>query len=325
MRRASALLILLCLLAACRGNAGESSPASPLSSTLATPVRVAPVMRATLTETVTGPGRTAALTQLKVRAPFAGTLTELLALDGDTVRPGQILGMIVSRDSEAALSGAREMRSEARSPAEEKDADRAIALAEKTLVRAPLSASAGGRVLSHSAGRGDRVSEGQEILTIEDASSVVFLADLPQGDLPRVRPGQPATLEVGGYAKPILAVVHGLLPSANPTDFTAPVRIDFGPLPTPLPLGLFGTARIAVARHESALVVPDAAVIRDDVTGVTRVARVSQGRAHWLVVTPGARDRGLTEVSGDGLTDGDTVIVSGQVGLPEGATVTPQP
>jgi RND family efflux transporter MFP subunit len=324
MRRASALAILLSLLAGCGGKPQEASPAPPPSSAPATPVRVASVTRATLTETVTGPGRTAALTQLKVRAPFSGTLTELLVLDGDTVRPGQTLGMIVSRDSEAALAGAREMRSEARSPADVKDADRAIALAEKTLVRVRLSASVAGRVLSRSASRGDRVSEGQDILTIEDTSSIVFLADLPQGDLPRVRPGLTATLEIGGRSKPIPGVVHGLLPSANPADFTAPVRIDFEPLPTPLPLGLFGTARIAVARREGAIVVPDAALIRDDVTGITRVARVKQGRAHWLVVTPGARESGLTEVSGDGLTDGDMVIVSGQIGLPEGAAVSPQ-
>jgi multidrug efflux pump subunit AcrA (membrane-fusion protein) len=61
----------------------------------------------TLSEVVTGPGHTAALSQQKVRAPFAGTLVELRVTDGDTVRRGQVLGTIVSRESEAALAGAR--------------------------------------------------------------------------------------------------------------------------------------------------------------------------------------------------------------------------
>jgi RND family efflux transporter MFP subunit len=283
------------------------------------------VTRASLTEIVTGPGRTAALVQQKVRAPFAGTLTELHVIDGDPVQRGQVLGTIVSRESEAALSGARAMVREARSGAEKQDAERALTLAEKNLVHAPLRASADGTVLSHSASQGDRVSEDQEILTIEDASSIVFLADIPQGELPRIRPGQNASLEIGGGSHPVPGVVHGVLPNANPADFTAPVRIDLRPGSNRLALGLFGTARIIVGRRENVLVLPDSALLRDDVTGVARVAAVREGRAHWLVVTTGLRESGRIEITSGNLSETDRVVVSGQVGLPEGAPVSPQP
>ncbi len=325
MRRSAAIFLSLLVLPACAREREDKAAATDSSVPAAIPVRVAAVVRATLAQVVSGPGRTTAFSQLKVRAPFPGTLTELRVIDGDAVRRGQVLGSIVSRDSEAALAGAREMRRQASSPAEQSDADRAVALAEKNLVRAPLLASADGRVLSHAASRGDRVSEDQEILVIEDAASVAFVADFPQADLGRIRPGEKASVEIGGRARPISGVVRTLLPSANPADYTAPVRIDFQGAESQLPLGVFGTARITVGRRENVLVVPEAAVLRDDVTGVSRLAVVQEGRAHWLVVTTGAREAGRTEILSGRLAEGDRIVVSGQVGLPDGSPVSVQP
>lgn len=316
------MLLALTAVAACaqKESKGSEAPLAPVAA----PVRVAAVTRATLTEIVAGSGRTAALIQQRVRAPFAGTLTELHVADGDAVRRGQVVGTIVSRDSEAALSGAREMVREAQSASEREDSRRALALADKNLVQASLRASTDGTVLSHSASQGDRVSEDQEILMIEDTSSIVFLADITQGQLPRIRPGENASLEIGGRP-PVPGLVHGVLPNANPADFTAPVRIDLRPGSSRLALGLFGTARITVGRRENVLVVPDSALLRDDVTGATRAAAVRDGRAHWLVVTTGLTDNGRVEITSGTLSEGDRVVVSGQVGLPEGTPVSPQP
>ena len=316
------LLLALVAAAACAKKESKGSDAPPAA--VAAPVRVVSVTRASLTEIVAGPGRTAALVQQKVRAPFAGTLTELQVMDGDSVQRGQVLGTIVSRESEAALSGARAMMREARTAAEKQDAERALALAEKNRVYAPLPSSTDGRVLAHSASRGDRVSEDQEILTIEDTSSIVFLADIAQGELPRIRPGQNASLEIGGGSHPVPGVVHGVLPNANPADFTAPVRIDLRPGSNRFALGLFGTVRIIVGRRENALVVPDAAILRDDVSGVSRICLAVHGTAHWIDIVPGVRDSGRTEIVSPSLADGQAVIVSGLVGLPEGKSISAQ-
>ena len=299
-------------------------PGPPPAAAAAVAVRTASVAQANLVETVAAPGKTVALVQQKVRAPFAGTLVELSVVDGDIVHRGQAVGTIVSRESEAALSGAREMAREAHSAVEKEDADRALKLAEKNLVRASVSASATGRVLSHSASQGDRVSEDQEILSVEDSSSIVFVADVPQASVSRIRPGQPVEIEIGGRPQPLPGVVHVLLPSANPADFTASVRIDIGGGKEPLALGMFGTAKIHVGRHERVLVVPDSAPIRDDVSGVTRVATEQGGHAHWLTVKTGIQSGGQTEIASGDLKEGDRVIVSGQVGLPEGAPVSSQ-
>ncbi len=322
MRRLAAAL-LLAALCACRGKGAQGAAApAPEAPPPAVPVTAALVGRATLTDVVSGPGHIGVMAQQKVRAPFTGTLVELTVGDGDRVVAGQSVGAVISRDSEASLAGAREMAREARTEAEKADAARAVALAERNRVRAPLRAASSGVVLSHAASAGDRVAEDQEILTIADASSVVFLVDLAQSDLTRVRPGQRVDIEIAGRVGTTAGIVHDVLPAANATDFTAPVRVDLSGLREIPPLGLFGTAHIGVGQRPDALVVPEAAVIRNDVTGVARVAVIRDGKTHWVDVTTGTRTAAGIEILSPALPVGSPVVVSGQIGLPEGAAVT---
>ena len=328
MSRAAGIApIALCvLLAGCRGKeADATSGKTQPPADAPTPVRAGNVVAGKLLEVVAAPGHTAALSQQKVRAPFAGTLVELRVTDGDAVRRGQSVGTIVSRESEAALSGAREMAREAQTPAQRADAERAVLLAERNLVRKAILATADGPVLSHAAASGDRLAEDQEILTIADASSIVFLADVPQSDLPRVRSGAPAAVEIGTRRGALAGRVHSILPGANAADFTGSVRIDLPERAERLSIGLFGMARITVGEPIDALTVPDAAVVRDDVSGVSRVVLVANGRAHWVPVTVGLRQGGATQVTGNGIVPGARVVVSGMVGLPEGKSVSIQP
>ncbi|MEP6768504.1 MAG: efflux RND transporter periplasmic adaptor subunit [Acidobacteriota bacterium] len=276
----------------------------------------------TISETVSGPGHTAALFQQKVRAPFAGTLLDLRVSDGDVVRRGQAIGSIVARESEAALSGAREMLREAQSEGQRADAQRAVGLAERNLVRKSIAASADGPVLSHAAASGDKLAEDQEILTIAETGSVVFLADVPQNDLPRIRPGQTASVEITGRPAAIPGRVHSILPGANAADFSGSVRVDLPGSAERLTLNLFGTARITVGERRAASIVPAAALLRDDVSGTARVAAVVNGHLHWIDVRAGLTSKGSTEIAGEGIAPGLPVVVSGMVGLPEGKSVT---
>ncbi|HKD19516.1 MAG TPA: biotin/lipoyl-binding protein, partial [Thermoanaerobaculia bacterium] len=170
--RTAAVLLLLAATTAigCHGKEAEGktdgkpdeskpAPAAEATPAVSVPVRVAAVVRRTLADTVSASGHTASLAQQKIKAPFAGTLTELSVTDGDAVHSGQVLGFVVSRDSEAALNGAREMERQARTDGEKADAARAVALAERGLVRANIVSPSTGTVVAHSAVRGDRVSE----------------------------------------------------------------------------------------------------------------------------------------------------------------------
>ena len=325
MRRLS-LAALALLAAACSAKDREAPDAGTREAKAAIPVRLGAVSKADLRETVSGPGKVVALVQQKVRTPFAGKLTALLVADGDRVSAGQVLGSVVSRDSEAALSGAREMMRGATSQSEKSDAQQALKLAEKNLVSAPIRSSAAGVVLSHAASSGDRVAEDQEIVTIAETSSFALVADIPQADAARVRSGQPVSIEFPGRGPAVAGEVHDVLSSTNSTDLTAPVRIDFRNLPKDVPAGTFATARITVRERPGATVAPDSAFLRDDVSGVVRIALVNpDGKAHWIAVVPGLTQSGVTEIASPPLPAGQRVVVGGQVGLPEGAALSPLP
>jgi RND family efflux transporter MFP subunit len=291
-----------------------------------TPVKVVSLTRATIPQLVTGPGRTVAFMQQKVRSPFSGTLTDLRVVDGNPVKAGDIVGVVVSRDSEAALAGANELLRQAKTDPEVKDAKRALELAEGSLVKAPLRIPSSGVVLSHAASSGDRVSEDQEILTVSTSDSIVFQADIPQKDLALVHPGEAVTVALSGRNGTMPAVVHDILANANPADLTVPVRIDPRPPIPGLGVGLFGTARIVVSERTNVPVLPPGAVILDDITGKARIAVVTdQGKAHWIEVTTGLSDQDRVEIREPRLPDSTKVIVSGQTGLQEDSPVTIEP
>jgi len=65
--------------------------------------------------------------------------------------------------------------------------------------------------------------------------------------------------------------------------------------------------------------------VRDDLAGTSRIALVDGGRAHWIEVTVGLRGAAGTEITAPPLSPGQSVVVTGQVGLPEGAEVVARP
>jgi membrane fusion protein (multidrug efflux system) len=235
------------------------------------------------------------------------------------VTAGQVIGELISRNSEAALEGARAMIASARTVQEREDARRALQLAEEDTVKGLLRSPEEGVVVSHAASQGDLVGEGDEIVGIAALGSIVFIAQMNQSDLPGIEAGQPAEVRMAAQGGSLVGTVRAILPGASSENFSAPVRIDFAGK-QPSGIGLFGTALVTVKEHAGAIVAPVSAVLTDDVYGVSRIAVVTDHQTvHWVEITPGIRDRDRVEIVSPVLPAGTRVIVSGQVGLPEGA------
>ena len=295
---------------------------STSDASAATPVTMGQVTRATIAVTVTGAGETDAVQDERVRAPFNGLLVTLRPTLGEHVRQGQVIGELVSQNSEAALQGARSMLRTARTGAERADAERALALAEHDLVRTPLRAPRDGIVIARPASPGELLAEGDSVVSIAATNSMVFYADIAQSDLARVHAGQPATVQLTSRAQAIRGIVHAILPADTGSTATMRVRIDLVPAAIPVTVGLYGTARIAVAEHDNTIVVPKPALLRDDISGVTKIALVNQqNEAQWIVVHPGLTDSTWAEIVSPLLRTGQRVITTGQVGLPDSTKV----
>jgi RND family efflux transporter MFP subunit len=306
--------------------AAATKDTAAADSLAATPVHMTVVERGNIAITVTGPGRTDALDLQKIRAPFTGILTLLRIAVGDRVGANQVVAAIVNQPSQAALIGAEAMLRSASTPAQRSDAERALVLAKQNLVATQLRAPRAGVVVSRAASQGDLLNQGDSILTIASAGSIVFVARIAQADLAQVRLGQRANVNLPGQLGVVPGVVHGLLPADTNSVMTVPVRIDFSTdLQTagaPIQTGLFGTVEIVVGERSAVPIVPAAAVLRDDISGISRIALVTPaGLAHWVNVTTGATQGGKVEIKYPALTPGQRVIMSGQVGLPDGSKV----
>jgi multidrug efflux pump subunit AcrA (membrane-fusion protein) len=311
----------LWLYLACSGPPDAEADAPVAAEMEGTRVQVARVETRVLHEVVTAPGRTAALREIHVRAPFSGTLAGLSVVAGSVVRERQVVAVLRSSEAIAAWAGASSLRASAKSESEIAEAERAIALAASSDVRWPLEAPEPGVVLELAAGPGDQLSEGDDVLTLSPAGALYFEVRLSQQDVRRVHDGASAEVRLASKDEALEAVVRGVLPSADADALDVPVRLDLAqPLDPPV-IGLFGEARIVVREESDALIVPKAAVLTDDIEGTKRVARVSDGKAHWIDVRTGATEDDVVQVEGAGLAAGDDVIVSGQVGLPEDAPV----
>jgi multidrug efflux pump subunit AcrA (membrane-fusion protein) len=322
---AAALAVASCGTRATGDEDEAGAGAGATDALAATPVRVSLARLDTLRELVTAPGQTAVLREEHVRAPFAGVLANLRVTDGDGVRAGEAIATLVSLNSEAALDGAQAMLASARTAADSADARRALTLAQANQVERAITVAEAGVVLSHSASPGDRLAEGDEVVRLAAAHSSVFIADVAQSDAVGVRAGQPVAIRLAAASGTIRGTVQGVLPAASSTAFTVPVRVDLRDALAVPSVGLFGTATITVGREAGVLAVPVAAVLTDDITGTARVAAVHQGRARWVVVRKGIEDGGMVAVAGPGLAPGDTVIVSGHVGLPDSTRVRVAP
>ncbi len=317
-------LMLIATLSGC-GRRGDTAGTEEGAGEPVVSVRVRALEIRRFDDVVTGSGQWRSGGESLVAAPFAGVIEALELRAGDRVGAGQRVGLLVTRESWAALRGAELMMREARDAAGRDEARRALALTQRDLVRVPLTAPLDGVVLRRSAEPGAQVAEGAEIVAVAPWKTVVFEAHVPAALATRVRAGQPATVLESG-APPRAAVVQRILPAASEADQAALVWLSpraAGPAPG---LGRFASASIIVGAAHRSLGVPDSALVEDDLTGERRVAVVDrEGRVSWTPVTLGAAADGWHELLRVDLAPGTRVVIEGQHGLPDRTRVKPLP
>ncbi len=307
----SALAAASLLAAGCAKSAGEGeAPVDPVVS-----VHAAVVSERTFRDAVDAPGRWKSAIELSVRAPAAGFVESLGPRAGERVSAGQVVGRLLTRDSRAALEGAQMLLRESAPGAARAEAQRALELARRELVRIPLVAPQAGIVLRRAAEPGTQVDEGGEVLALVPASGLVFEVHVPPGQAARVRPGQAAEITVAP-APPRAATVRTVLPQADSTDQSTLVwLVPLASQPAPA-IDRFGSARIEVGFPRMSSAVPEAALIEDDLTGEPRIAVIdSSGRAAWTTLTVGIAQDGWREVLSPRLAAGTRVVTEGQHGL----------
>ena len=189
-----------------------------------------------------------------------------------------------------------------------------------SIMRAPFS----GVIAAKNAEVGDVInpmmggySGASGVLTLMDFAKVKIAVDVAENDALRLKRGQTVLLRVPSFPG---REFPGEVTIANSTAdaATKKFRIEalFDNAGGELRPGTFGEVVFEVSTHESALAVPQKAVLDNSYVYV-----VQAGKAVKRPVTLGLQNTTLVEVL-SGLAEGDVVIVEGNYGLGDGAPVT---
>jgi RND family efflux transporter MFP subunit len=156
------------------------------------------------------------------------------------------------------------------------------------------------------------------ILQVVDPTRLQVAAQLPIPQLARIVQGQAATILPIGGEGPLQATVASKPATVDANAPTGEVRLAFV-APSTLAPNAPVSVEIVLDQRANALVVPTAALLRDDLSAYVMVAG-DDGRAHRRDVRPGLITETLAEIV-SGLDAGTRVIVGGVRDVTEGTLI----
>ena len=218
--------------------------------------------------------------QADVSLRISGRIKELYARLGDKVGSGQRLALVESR-----VLG---------------DPPPTVA------VTAPMA----GVIEIRNVVLGQAVEPNTQIFRISDRSQMVVLAKVYEEDLGQVQLGQEAHVRVLSYPQKTFSGKVSLIePNLDPSSRTVKVWIELANSDGLLKPNMFATASLVLNRNDSALAIPNDAILE---ANGEKFVFVKQGDAFDRVdIMIGASDDEYSEVT-DGLVPGDEVVVQGK-------------
>jgi RND family efflux transporter MFP subunit len=294
--------------------------------------------------------------ELVVSAPETARIAEIPHAEGNRVRRGDVLVRFdipslpaeVERQAaevqraQAALANARANQTRARdlfdrgvaARKEVEDADRQLADAQAALAQAQAARNAADAVASRAVSRatfdgviarryhnpGDFVepSASDPVLRLIDLDRLEVVASVTLADAVRVTVGAAAHLAAapgGAGAAELKVVSRPAIVEAGTA--TIPIRLAFAK-PTRFPANTPVSVDIEAEQHTGVLLVPAAAIVREGEEAAVFVA--NGDKAERRRVQTGLSDAEHVEII-SGIKPGEAVLVEGQAGLPDGATV----
>jgi RND family efflux transporter MFP subunit len=327
---------------------GKASPkadapqAAAAKQDVAVPVHVEAPQRGTVSAALTASSTLETEQMADVLAKTDGLVTRLHVDEGSQVSKGQVIAELEDADKRIALQQAklkadaakreydRAVRSHGDSLISQQDFDRIrnthelaqaeVESASLTLSHTRITAPFSGRVVDRAVVAGRHIKPGEKLVTIANLTPLVARVFLPERDVAGLKIGQAAELilEAAGAAR-LPGRVTKISPIVDTNTGTVKVTVEALAVTPAARPGSFATVRIVTDTRRDALLVPKAAVVREDAVDYLFVA--DGGRARRCKVTLGYPSNGRIEVAA-GLTGAESVIVAGQGSLKDGARVS---
>ena len=178
----------------------------------------------------------------------------------------------------------------------------------------PVRAPIGGEVVEQDVSAGQLLQPGTtQCFMISDTSSVWVLVNVYQKDLPFVRVGDAVEIQTDAYPQVFHGKISYVAASLDPTTRTLQARIETANPGEKLKKDMYVTTTVNAGTISKAIVVPDAAVLRDT-ENQPFVYLESGNQFGRQTVTVGDSVNGQTQIA-SGLKAGDRVIGNGSLFL----------
>lgn len=309
------------------------------------PVEAVAVKKAAMERTIDAVGTLQSNESVIIRPEITGRISEILFDEGGKVEKDTVLvrlddstykAQLAEAEAQLALSranfnraddlykkktGSERALDEARATRDSNAAAVALAKAtlDKTMLKAPFDGSLGLRQVSV----GDYVTPGQDIVNVEDISTLKVDFRVPEVFLTEIKVGQDLDITVDALKdKVIRGEVYAIDPRIDAAGRSLVVRAKVDNAEDVLRPGLFARVNLVVDSNQGALQIPEQALMPQGEKQF--VYRVVDGKAEMTEIKTGLRRQGMVEVT-DGLAEGDMVITAGQMKIGPGAPVTVMP
>jgi membrane fusion protein, heavy metal efflux system len=174
-----------------------------------------------------------------------------------------------------------------------------------------LQAPQAGEVVERLCSTGQLLQPGAtQCFTLSNMSNVWVLVNIYQNDVPYVRVGDQVTIDNEAYATPIRGKIQYLAPALDPTTRTLQARIEASNPGERLKKDMYVTATVRSGVIPNALMVPDAALLRDTENMPYVYLQTANGQFSRRMVTLGENQSGKTQIT-SGLQAGDKIVGDG--------------
>ncbi len=182
-----------------------------------------------------------------------------------------------------------------------------------SLIKSPID----GVVTDRPLYEGDLATANQPILTVMNLSRLIGKAHVPQAEAAQLKVGNPAELTIAGLDEPVKGRVSLVSPALDPGSTTVEVWVEARKPDPALRPGMTVAVSVTAKTATNALVVPAAAVFRNEEAGDYVLVAGSDGKAHQKKVQVGIRNKDSAQIL-SGINAGDPVITTGGYGVPDG-------
>jgi RND family efflux transporter MFP subunit len=166
---------------------------------------------------------------------------------------------------------------------------------------------------------GSVLGPGVPLLQLTDVSVLKLNLNIPESELTRFKDGMQTEIFSDVYPDYKYKGTISMVGSKGDDSHNFPVQITIENSKTyPLKSGMFGTVKIGNTLSKTCLSIPVAALV--GTIKEPQIYKVENGKAYLKNISLGTTTNDFLEVT-NGLSDGDVVVIGGQVNLYDGALV----